>query len=249
MNFSGNIAIVTGASTGVGEAIARELYDCGLTVIITARNSAAIRATAQSMDASGQRVFPLVADVKDHASVKSLIDSVMERWGRIDYLVNNAGITGPHGVSICDYDVADWQEVIQTDLSGVFYGMKYAIPAMLKTGGGAVLNLSAVNGMVGIPGIAPYTCAKHGVVGLTQSVALEFAEKGVRINAIAPGYVDTPRMKELPENIRRVMAESHPMQRMAKPEEVGKLAAFLLSDDASFITGGCYTVDGGYTAQ
>lgn len=249
MKFSGNIAIVTGASTGVGQAIAQELYNCGLTVIITARNREAIEATARNMDMSGQRGLPMVADVKDHASVKNLIDSVMERCGRVDYLVNNAGITGPHGVSICDYDVADWQEVIQTDLSGVFYGMKYAIPAMLRNGGGAVVNLSAVNGMVGIAGIAPYTCAKHGVVGLTQSVALEFAEKGVRINAIAPGYVDTSRMKELPENVRRMMAETHPMKRMAKPEEVGKLAAFLLSDDASFITGGCYTVDGGYTAQ
>ena len=249
MKFSGNIAIVTGASTGVGQAIAQELYNCGLTVIITARDREAIGATARNMDMSGQRVLPMVADVKDHASVKNLIDSVMERCGRVDYLVNNAGITGPHGVSICDYDVADWQEVIQTDLSGVFYGMKYAIPAMLRNGGGAVVNLSAVNGMVGIAGIAPYTCAKHGVVGLTQSVALEFAEKGVRINAIAPGYVDTPRMKELPENVRRIMAETHPMKRMAKPEEVGKLAAFLLSNDASFITGGCYTVDGGYTAQ
>lgn len=249
MKFSGNIAIVTGASTGVGQAIAQELYNCGLTVIITARDREAIGATARNMDMSGQRVLPMVADVKDHASVKNLIDSVTERYGRIDYLVNNAGITGPHGISICDYDVADWQEVIQTDLSGVFFGMKYAIPAMLRNGGGAVVNLSAVNGMVGIAGIAPYTCAKHGVVGLTQSVALEFAEKGVRINAIAPGYVDTPRMKELPENVRRIMAETHPMKRMAKPEEVGKLAAFLLSDDASFITGGCYTVDGGYTAQ
>lgn len=249
MKFSGNIAIVTGASTGVGQAIAQELYNCGLTVIITARDREAIGATARNMDMSGHRVLPMVVDVKDHASVKNLIDSVMERCGRIDYLVNNAGITGPHGVSICDYDVADWQEVIQTDLSGVFYGMKYAIPAMLRNGGGAVVNLSAVNGMVGIAGIAPYTCAKHGVVGLTQSVALEFAEKGVRINAIAPGYVDTPRMKELPENVRRIMAETHPMKRMAKPEEVGKLAAFLLSNDASFITGGCYTIDGGYTAQ
>ena len=131
MKFSGDIAIVTGASTGVGEAIARELHDRGLTVVITARDSVAIVATARNMDPSGQRVFPMVADVKEHASVKKLIDSVMEQFGRIDYLVNNAGITGPHGVSICDYDVEDWQEVIQTDLSGVFYGMKYAIPADL----------------------------------------------------------------------------------------------------------------------
>lgn len=249
MEFSGTVAIVTGASTGVGEGIAKELYAQGLTVVITARDRASIEAAAHGMDPSGQRVVPMVVDVKDHSAVKGLMDFVKARMGRIDYLVNNAGVTGPHGVSICDYDVADWQDVLQTDLSGVFYGMKYAIPAMLEQGGGAVVNLSAVNGVVGIPGIAPYTCAKHGVLGLTRSVALEFAERGIRVNAIAPGYVDTTRMKALPEDIRREMAQSHPMKRMAQPEEVGKLAAFLLSDEASFITGGVYPVDGGYTAQ
>ena len=248
MNFSGNIAIVTGASTGVGEAVARELSANGLTVIVTARGKEHIEETARKMDSSGKRVIPMVADVREHLSVKSLIDSVMQKFGELHYLVNNAGITGPHGVSICDYDVDDWQDIIQTDLSGVFYGMKYAIPAILESGGGAVLNLSAVNGIVGIPGIAPYTCAKHGVLGLTRSAALEFAERKVRINAIAPGYVDTPRMKDLPEDVRHEMAFSHPMRRMAEPEEVGKLAAFLLSDDASFMTGGFYPVDGGYTA-
>jgi len=249
MEFSGTVAIVTGASTGVGLGIAKELYAQGLTVVITARERHGIEAAARGMDPSGQRVVPIVVDVKDHSAMQGLMDSVMERLGSIDYLVNNAGVTGPHGVSICDYDVDDWQDVIQTDLSGVFYGMKYAIPAMLKNGGGAILNLSAVNGVVGIPGIAPYTCAKHGVLGLTRSVALEFAERGIRVNAIAPGYVDTARMKAVPEDIRQEMAESHPMKRMAQTEEVGKLAAFLLSDDASFITGGFYPVDGGYTAQ
>lgn len=249
MKFTGKLAIVTGASTGVGEAIARELFACGLTVVISARNKEQLENTASSIDSSGHRVIPMVADVREHTSVKSLVDSVMERHGRIDYLVNNAGMTGPHGVSICEYDVGDWQDIIQTDLSGVFYGMKYAIPAMLENGGGAIVNLSAVNGVVGIAGIAPYTCAKHGVLGLTRSAALEFAEKGIRINAIAPGYVDTPRMKEVPESIRREMAESHPMKRLAKPEEPAKLTAFLLSDEASFITGGFYPVDGGYTAR
>lgn len=151
MKFRGNIAIVTGASTGVGEAIAQELYDRGLTVVITARDSAAIEATARNMDPSGQRALPMVADVKNHVSVKNLIGSVVEQFGKIDYLVNNAGITGPHGISICDYDVEDWQEVIQTDLSGVFYGMKYAIPAMLRNGGGAVVNLSEVGRQIRTP--------------------------------------------------------------------------------------------------
>lgn len=249
MKFSGHVTIVTGASTGVGEAIAYELFRNGLTVVITARNGQEIAATAKRMDPSGQRVIPMTVDVREHTSVKNLMDAVVSRFGCLHYLVNNAGITGPHGVSICDYDVNDWQDIIQTDLSGVFYGMKYAIPAILKSGGGAIVNLSAVNGVAGIPGIAPYTCAKHGVLGLTRSAALEVAEKGIRINAIAPGYVDTPRMKNVPADVRRDMAESHPMKRMAEPAEVGKLAAFLLSDDASFMTGGFYPVDGGYTAR
>lgn len=249
MKFTGSIAIVTGASTGVGEAIAQALFEHGLTVIITARGLSGAAKTALRIDPSGERAVAMEVDVRNHLSVKKLVDSVMERFGALHYMVNNAGITGPHGVSICDYSVDDWQDVIQTDVSGVFYGMKYAISAILASGGGAVLNLSAVNGEVGIPGIAPYTAAKHAVLGLTRSAALEYATAGVRINAIAPGYVDTPRMKELPEDIRQQMAATHPMGRMAEPAEVGRTAAFLLSDDASFITGGFYPVDGGYTAR
>lgn len=248
-DFTNKVVIVTGSTTGVGEGIAIELFNRGATVIITARNQTELTNTAQQIDPTGQRIIPIQTDVKDHLSVKSLIEQTMQRFGKLNYLVNNAGITGPHGVTICDYSIEDWNNVITTDLSGVFFGMKYAIPAIIKSGGGAIVNLSAVNGLVGIAGIAPYTTAKHGVIGLTQAAALEYAEQGVRINAICPGYVDTPNMQQLPDDVRQQMASTHPMKRMATRAEVAKTVAFLLSDDSSFTTGAYYTVDGGYTAQ
>lgn len=248
-DFQGKIAIVTGATTGVGEGIALELFKRCATVVITARNKNEVITKAKEIDPSGQRIVPMQVDVKDHLAVKALIDNCVQRLGAIHHLVNNAGITGPHGVSICDYAIEDWYDVINTDLSGMFFGLKYGIPAIIKSGGGSIVNLSAVNGIIGIAGIAPYTTAKHGVIGLTQAAALEFAEQGVRINAVCPGYVATPKIQDLPEEIQTIMASSHPMKRMASREEVAKTVAFLLSNDSSFTTGAFYPVDGGYTAQ
>ncbi|MDX8000902.1 SDR family oxidoreductase [Xenorhabdus sp. Reich] len=247
--FGGKIAVVTGATTGVGEGIAEELFQRGATVIITGRQLSSAAQTAWRIDPTGQRIIPMEADVRNHLSVKALIDNTVAQFGGLHMLVNNAGITGPHGVNICDYSIDDWNDVINTDLSGTFFGLKYGIPAILQSGGGAIVNLSSSNGIVGIPGIAPYTAAKHGVLGLTRSAALEFADKGVRINAVGPGYVDTPNMQTLPAEVREWMANTHPMKRMATREEVAKAVAFLLSDESSFTTGSFYAVDGGYTAQ
>lgn len=248
-DFNDKVVIVTGSTTGVGEGIAIELFNRGATVIITARSENTLIDKAQQLDPTGQRVIPIVTDVKDPVSVQQLVDKTMQRFGKLNCLVNNAGITGPHGITICDYEIEDWYNIIATNLGGVFFGMKYAIPAVIKSGGGAIVNLSAVNGLVGIAGIAPYTTTKHGVIGLTQTAALEYAEQGVRINAVCPGYVDTPNMQKLPAEVHQQLANSHPMKRMATREEVAKTVAFLLSEDSSFTTGAYYTVDGGYTAQ
>lgn len=248
-DFTGKVALVTGASTGIGEAIAQELLDRGAQVVIAARNRARLVATAQRMDPTGKSVFPQVLDARDPESVRGAVEQTLAFYGQLHLLVNNAGITGPHDVPLNEYAIEDWHAVIETDLSGTFYGMKYGLPAIAAAGGGAVVNLSAVNGMVGIAGIAPYTAAKHGIIGLTRAAALEFAQQGIRINAVGPGYVDTPTMAELPTCLRAKMAATHPMGRMATREEVAKTVVFLLSTDSSFTTGAFYSIDGGYTAQ
>ncbi|CAI2010802.1 3-oxoacyl-[acyl-carrier-protein] reductase FabG [Serratia fonticola] len=248
-DFTGKVALVTGASTGIGEAIAQELVDRGAKVAITARNRARLVATAQRMDPTGKSVFPLVMDARDPESVRSAVAQTLALGGQLHLQVNNAGITGPHDVPLNEYSIDDWHAVIETDLSGTFYGMKYGLPAIVAAGGGAVVNLSSANGIVGIAGIAPYTAAKHGIIGLTRAAALEFADRGIRINAVGPGYVDTPSMARLPALVREKMAASHPMGRMATREEVAKTVVFLLSTDSSFTTGAFYSIDGGYTAQ
>jgi NAD(P)-dependent dehydrogenase (short-subunit alcohol dehydrogenase family) len=222
-DFKHRVALVTGASTGIGEAIAGELFRRGATVVMTGRHAVPLAAAAARLDPDGRRVMTLRMDVRDAPSVRQGIEEIVRRCGAL--------------------------HLIATCLSGTFFGMKYGLPAIVAGGGGAVVNLSSANGVVGIAGIAPYTAAKHGVLGLTRSAALEFATRGVRVNAVGPGYVDTPAMGKLPASARAQMAASHPMGRMATREEVAKTVAFLLSDDSSFTTGAFYSIDGGYTAR
>lgn len=248
-DFEQKIILITGASTGVGEGIARELLSRGAKVAITGRNSDNLKKAINEWDPTGDSVLPITADVRNLSDCERMVTTVLEKFGALHGLVNNAGVTGPHGIKTEDYDFEAWQDVINTDVTGTFLGMKFGIPAIVKSGGGAVVNLSACNGITGIAGIAPYTAAKHAVLGLTRAVALEYAEQGVRVNAVGPGYVATPNILALPQDVQTMMAESHPMKRMATREDVAKMVAFLLSDDSRFCTGGFYPVDGGYTAQ
>jgi NAD(P)-dependent dehydrogenase (short-subunit alcohol dehydrogenase family) len=248
-DFTGKVAIVTGATNGIGETIAGELFLGGGAVVIAGRDEAKARSVALGLDPTGARALPCATDVRDWRSVQALVETTLARFGALHFAVNNAGITGPAGLAVADYPVEEWQDVIATDLSGVFYGLKFEIPAILKSGGGAIINMSSANGVVGLPGLAAYTAAKHGIVGLTRSAALEYADQGVRINAVGPGYVDTPRMRETPPELLSRFAAAHPMGRLASRDEVARLVCFLLSEDCAFSTGGFYPVDGGYTAQ
>ncbi|GKX58063.1 SDR family NAD(P)-dependent oxidoreductase [Leminorella grimontii] len=249
MDFHGKVAIVTGSTNGIGEAVADCLYQRGASVVIASRSKRLVENKAKSLSPDGQRVLGIQCDVSDPAQVERLINDTVSYFGRLDLAVNSAGTTGDHDKSLPEQTIENWERVIATTLSGVFYCMKYEIPEMLKSGGGVIVNLSAVNGFVGIAGLAPYTVAKHGVIGLTQTAALEFADKGIRVNAVAPGYVGTPRVNALPENVLKSFADSHPMKRLAKMEEVAEFIMFLLSDKSGFCTGGIYPIDGGYLSQ
>ena len=249
MKFDNKVAIITGGTDGIGAKVAELLYAQGASVVIASRSKAHVEKQAKALSPDGSRVLGIVCDVSDPEAVCLLVQHAVSRFGKIDFAINSAGITGESGKLIPDHSIENWNHVISTTPSGVFYCLKYEIPAMINNGGGAIVNLSAVNGMAGIIGLAPYTVAKHGVIGLTRTAALEYATRNIRINAVAPGYVDTPKMHEFPDSIRREFAASHPMNRMATTEEVASVIMFLLSDDASFCTGGVYPVDGGYLAQ
>jgi NAD(P)-dependent dehydrogenase (short-subunit alcohol dehydrogenase family) len=248
-DFSGRTAIVTGAGSGIGAAIARELGASGALVIVSDVEPGAGEAVAADITGAGGEARAFAADVSDPAAVKALTDFAADLGGGLHLAVNNAGIGGP-GASVGNYPEDAWRQVIDVNLNGVFYGLRHQIPAMLASGGGAVVNLASVLGAVGVRQASAYVAAKHGVVGLTKAAALEYAAKGIRVNAIAPAFIDTPILKKnLSAEALSQAGRLHPAGRIGTPDEVSALACFLLSDRASFITGSCHLIDGGYTAQ
>jgi NAD(P)-dependent dehydrogenase (short-subunit alcohol dehydrogenase family) len=243
------VAVVTGASSGIGRATAAAFISQGYATALLDCNEAAGRKVQARLNAGGECIF-IPCDVVDDAQVGQAIDQTVATFGRLDVAFNGAGIDGAKGMMTGDAMVENWHRVIAVNLTGVWQCMRHQLRAMLASGGGAIVNCSSIAGMVGAPALAAYVAAKHGVLGLTKSAALEYARQGVRINAVCPGIIDTPmtRLSSTPEELAGTI-EYIPTGRMGTPEEIAAAAVWLCGDGASYITGQALAIDGAWTSR
>jgi NAD(P)-dependent dehydrogenase (short-subunit alcohol dehydrogenase family) len=244
----GRAAIITGASRGIGAATARAFVAAGAAVALAARDRAALSALGEELSSNGGRAIAVPTDVADRASVERLVEQAIAAFGRLDLAFNNAAGGGQAPTPLTELPVDAYDSAIAITLRGVFLSMKYEIPAMLETGGGAIVNMSSTAGLEGVGGLAAYVSSKHGVVGLTKVAALDYAERGVRVNAIAPGPILTDRLAEAGEEMQRRAGMAMPMRRIGQVQEVAAAVVWLCSDQASYITGATVPIDGGKLA-
>ncbi|ATL71668.1 SDR family NAD(P)-dependent oxidoreductase [Nocardia terpenica] len=249
--FEAKVVLITGATSGIGEAVALRVAAEGAAVVLGARGEQPGRRVVERIRSAGGRAVFVPTDVTVADQVERLTRTALDEFGRLDAAFNNAGAVQAFG-PVQDIDESAWRAELELNLTGVFYGLRHQVPAIVASGGGAILNNASNLGVVGMGSVAPYVAAKHGVVGLTRAVALEGAARGVRVNALVSGAVDTPAFREsmgaTPESEASIAA-LHPLGRIARPDEIASLCAYLLSDEASFVIGAAVAIDGGFTAQ
>lgn len=246
--LEGKVAIITGASRGIGAAAARVFADAGASVVLASRDEPALAAIAQEIRGGGGEALVVGTDVGDPDAVKRLVERTVEEFGRLDVAFNNAGAGHPPA-PLADVGIEDFDEALSLNLRGVFLCMKHEIPAMLESGGGAIVNNSSTAGLGGPPGMSGYAAAKHGVIGLTKAAAIDYGPRNIRVNALAPGPILTERLLALGQETLNHIAGMVPMRRLGEPAEVARTAAWLCSDQASYLTGVTIPVDGGRLAM
>jgi NAD(P)-dependent dehydrogenase (short-subunit alcohol dehydrogenase family) len=249
--FQGKVALVTGGTSGIGRAAALAYAKEGARVVVAGRRAAEGEETVRLVRAQGGEAIFVTTDVSQAAQVKELVDRTMQKFGRLDFAFNNAGVE-QQPTSLLEQDEETYDRVMNINVKGVWLSMKYEIPAMLKTGGGSIVNTSSSLGVVAMPGIEIYAASKHAVIGLTKSAAVEFSKQGIRVNAVLPAAIETDMLERFVGDnaeARAFMAAKHPIGRIGKAEEIAEAAVWLSSSKSSFVTGHSLLVDGGFTAQ
>lgn len=246
------VALITGAAKGIGRETALAFAQKGANLVISDINAEELENTQKLVKEEGTKVLSVIADVSDADDVRMLVNETINEFGKLDYAVNNAGISG-ESAATGEYSIEAWDKVIGINLRGQFLCMKYELEAMLKNGAGSIVNISSILGEVGFAEAPAYVTAKHGLVGLTKTAALEYSAKGIRVNAVSPGFIETPMLEDAgittEEETREYITSLHPIGRLGKPREVADAIVWLASDEASFVTGHTLLVDGGYTAR
>jgi NAD(P)-dependent dehydrogenase (short-subunit alcohol dehydrogenase family) len=247
--LEGKVALVTGAGSGIGEAVVIALAREGAKVVLTDVDLPGAERVAALVKQAGGETLVVRNDVSSAPECEAAVAAALKTFGRLDIAVNNAGIGGPPALT-GDYPLDGWHQVINVNLNGVFYGMRYQIPAMLKSGGGSIVNIASILGQVGFATASAYVAAKHGVVGLSKNAAIEYATQGIRVNSVGPGFIRTPLLtKNLTEEQLAGIAALHPIGRLGTAHEVAELVLWLATGKSSFVTGAYYAVDGGYLSR
>ncbi len=249
--FTDKVVLITGAASGIGLAAARAFAKENARVALADRNEAQLNLVVREIGLTGAEVLGVTADVSDFASCEAMVKRTVQTFGGLHVAFNNAGIPSQIGGEFEDFSVENWRRLIDTNLSGIFYSMKAEVPALKASGGGAIVNTASIASLIAAPGMAAYVASKHGVAGLTKAAALDLIRHRIRVNAICPGFVDTPMLAgaiEDPQS-RRQIESTVPAQRIASAEEVAAAALFLASEDASYIVGALLSVDGGVVIQ